>query len=162
MSNIEKLAKALFKKVHNYRGVVTLFIIKKQYPRFKKSLKGCWELLILKLLGRDRNANKVETVTAPVAPEQNPVQDLEDAILSYWDAGVRMATSYNYALKCVSLRHNKNSVISRYSTKMGDVGYSFNAKENKDMYFAQQPVGGRVWSESASKVVAWLVARTVK
>lgn len=56
-TKLQTLAKALFKKVRKFEGVVTNSLIKKTFPGFLVSCKEHWELLILKLLGRDKNCN---------------------------------------------------------------------------------------------------------
>jgi hypothetical protein len=57
--SLKKLAKALFKKKTNFAGIVTNSVIKSYYPGFLVSNREHWELLILKLLGRDRKGDKV-------------------------------------------------------------------------------------------------------
>jgi hypothetical protein len=56
--SVETLAKKLFKAVTKYRGIVTVNVIKKAYPKFRVSSEN-WQLLILKLLKRDKKANEV-------------------------------------------------------------------------------------------------------
>lgn len=59
LTKTKELAKKLFAKINNIPTyLATTSAIKKAYPKFKASVAEHWEMLILKLLGRDRKANK--------------------------------------------------------------------------------------------------------
>jgi hypothetical protein len=61
MKAVRTLAKKLFAKLYDLPLLsVTNSLIKKHFPKFKCSLKEHWEMLILKLLKRDKKANKVD------------------------------------------------------------------------------------------------------
>lgn len=49
MSKIKQLALKLFAKVYGIKTAST-YLVKKQFPKFRASLKDHWEFLILKLL----------------------------------------------------------------------------------------------------------------
>lgn len=61
--NIQQTAKSLFKKVFKVSGIVTVSLIKKQFPNFKSSVSDSWQLLILKLLKRNSRANKTNQLS---------------------------------------------------------------------------------------------------
>jgi hypothetical protein len=64
---LKELAKKLFAKIYKLpTHLVTVNLIKKTFPKFRATNKDHWELLVLKLLGRDRKANK---------PQQKPQQE---------------------------------------------------------------------------------------
>lgn len=54
----KELALKLFAKVYGLR-TATVYLVKKTFPKFRASIREHWEMLILKLLGRDKKANKV-------------------------------------------------------------------------------------------------------
>lgn len=103
------LAKKLFVKVHNYSGIVTTNVIKKQYPKFRASNPEHWELLILKLLGRDRKANSVKK-------ELTPFEQLKQVVSDLYNHGVYTGR-YDF-LMGVSCTFNHQDVLC------GTIGYS--------------------------------------
>lgn len=107
LTQIKKTAKALFAKIHNVPvHLVTTSVIKKQYPKFRATNKDHWELLILKLLGRDRKANKPKT----------PYEQLQDVVSDLYDYGVYTGR-YDFHMG-VCCTFNKDKML------VGTIGYS--------------------------------------
>jgi hypothetical protein len=106
LAKIKEVAKKLFAKVHKYPGVVTTNVIKKQYPKFRASNKEHWELLILKLLGRDRKGNKSLT----------PYQQMQKAATQLCRYGIYTGR-FDFLLG-VSCSFNQNGLLR------GTIGYS--------------------------------------
>jgi hypothetical protein len=66
LTKTKEIAKKLFAKVNNLPvHLATTSSIKKAYPKFKASVAEHWELLILKLLKRDRKANELQAQPQP-------------------------------------------------------------------------------------------------
>jgi hypothetical protein len=105
LAKIKEIAKKLFAKVHNLR-IATTSLIKKQYPKFRASNREHWELLILKLLGRDRKANKPST----------PYQQIQKAASDLYKYGIYIGR-FDFLLG-VSCTFNQNGSLR------GTIGYS--------------------------------------
>jgi hypothetical protein len=93
LPKLKETAKKLFAKVYNISAhLVTVNVIKKTFPKFRATNKEHWEMLILKLLGRDKKANKPQQ-----KPQQTPYHQIKVRADSLSKLGVNV---YEYDFLC--------------------------------------------------------------
>lgn len=134
--SVKILAKKLFAKVHNLPvHLATVSRIKKEYPRFRASNKDHWELLILKLLGRNTKANKPATPQEQVDSAVDNLRKEKGIYDTYKDTF--MVYAYRLSYKSV------NMGILGYSDSEAKYFYIFGRNGRKN-YTAtcQQAVNG--------------------
>jgi hypothetical protein len=110
LSKIKETAKKLFAKIYKVPAhLVTVNTIKKTFPKFRATNKDHWEMLVLKLLGRDKKANKPK-------PQQNHYQQLKARADKLSKLGI---TAYGYEfLSGVSCKLSVQGMIR------GEIGWS--------------------------------------
>jgi len=134
---LQNLAKSLFKKITNYSGIVSNSVIKAAYPGFLISQREHWELLILKLLGRDKYCNKpLETKLIQHRKGRKFLYSV--GIVAYGDAeSFAGVLSFKYAAKDIN------------SFFRGEIGFDM----HRNSWFYSIRKGNRVYVNSQSLAV---------
>lgn len=141
LAKLKEIAKKLFARVHNFSGIVTVNIIKKQYPKFRASIAEHWEFLVLKLLGRDRRANRVKKEV----PAPTPFQQLEEVVSKLNKIGI-YSGKYDFLLG-VSCTFFKEGLLR------GSIGYS---ESKKSFYYTVGRLGVNRYVADIDKAVSGL------